>query len=126
MFISLENLRKKISRLIQSTPETVRPQRLTTPPIGAIGLLSTENLLSSRGGHVNRIEELAGTTRSHFERYYLSALRRYACWAQMLPASEAHHHAHPGGLLDHGLEVAVASLSFLDHDAPRWPPADSK
>lgn len=79
-------------------------------PADALPVLSPDGLLSARRELVNRIEELAGTTRPHFERYYLSALRRYAAWAQQLPASEAHHHAHPGGLLDHGLEVAVAAL----------------
>lgn len=79
-------------------------------PAGVLPVLPPDELLSARRALVNRIEELAGTTRPHFERYYLAALRRYAAWAQQLPASEAHHHAHPGGLLDHGLEVAVAAL----------------
>lgn len=34
----------------------------------------------------------------------------FARFVQLLPASEAHHHAGPGGLLDHSLEVAVAAL----------------
>jgi len=32
---------------------------------------------------------------------------RFAELVQQLPASEYHHHAHPGGLLDHSLEVAA-------------------
>ncbi len=31
---------------------------------------------------------------------------------QQLPASEAHHHAHAGGLLDHTLEVITTALSL--------------
>lgn len=31
---------------------------------------------------------------------------------QQLPASEAHHHAHAGGLLDHTLEVIATALSL--------------
>jgi len=34
-------------------------------------------------------------------------LARYAAWVHLLPASEAHHHRGAGGLLRHGLEVAL-------------------
>lgn len=36
----------------------------------------------------------------------------FAAFVQMLPASEAHHHAHPGGMLLHTLEVADFALSY--------------
>ena len=83
-----------------------------TLPVGALPILSSRELLRSRRESIARIEELAGTTRAHFERYYLGDLARFAAWAQQLPASEAHHHAYPGGLLDRGCEVAGAALSL--------------
>jgi integrating conjugative element relaxase (TIGR03760 family) len=92
----------------QSNP--ARLVRASSPPPSAVPVLPTQDLLAARREPINRLEELAGTTRPHFERYYLGVLRRFAAWAQQLPASEAHHHAYPGGLLDHGLEVAVAAL----------------
>ncbi|GEM_PF-1812256 len=77
---------------------------------GALPVLSAKELLSARREYVNRIEELASTTRPHFEQYYLSMLWRFAEWSQQLPASEVHHRAYPGGALDHGLGVAAAAL----------------
>jgi len=81
-------------------------------PPGTLRLLSPQELLRPRGERINRIEELAATTPLHFRRYYLSALQRFARWVQQLPASESHHHAHAGGLLDHALEVAVTALQI--------------
>ncbi len=37
-------------------------------------------------------------------------LYRYVEFVQLLPASEAHHHANPGGLAKHTIEVALLSL----------------
>jgi integrating conjugative element relaxase (TIGR03760 family) len=95
---------------VQPRPSAPLPAIPPTLPPGALPILSARDLLRARREAVHRIEELAGTTGPHFERYYLSDLARFAAWAQQLPASEAHHHAYPGGLLDHGLEVAVAAL----------------
>ncbi len=39
-------------------------------------------------------------------------LAGYAQFVQLLPASEAHHHAQPGGLLQHTLEVVDYALSY--------------
>ncbi len=61
---------------------------------------------------VEAIEDLTRVTPAHFEVLYRSALSNYAGYVQQLPASEAHHHAGPGGLLDHGLEAAVFSLKL--------------
>lgn len=42
-----------------------------------------------------------------FDELYQQPIYRYAGLVQQLPASESHHHAFPGGLLDHTLEVMV-------------------
>jgi hypothetical protein len=39
-------------------------------------------------------------------------LETLARFVQQLPASEAHHHAGPGGLLQHSLEVALEALKL--------------
>ncbi|NOU21838.1 MAG: DNA-binding domain-containing protein [Methyloglobulus sp.] len=74
--------------------------------------MSPKALLASRIAAVNQIEELAGVPAAHFQQYYLSPLHHYARFVQQLPASEAHHHAHSGGLLDHTLEVIATALSL--------------
>ncbi|MCX8967256.1 relaxase [Erwinia psidii] len=40
-----------------------------------------------------------------FAELYQAPVARFAERVQLLPASEYHHHSHPGGLLDHTLEV---------------------
>lgn len=47
-------------------------------------------------------------THDMFSSLYQKPIEHYAEMVQLLPASEAHHHSHLGGMLDHGLEV----LSF--------------
>lgn len=51
-------------------------------------------------------------SRPAFERDCLAAVHRYAEFVQLLPASEAHHHAHVGGLLTHTLEMLLAAMSW--------------
>jgi integrating conjugative element relaxase (TIGR03760 family) len=60
---------------------------------------------------------------AHYAALYQPAIEAFAYYVQQLPASEAHHHAGPGGLLDHGLEVAATALKLrrghiLPADAP--------
>jgi integrating conjugative element relaxase (TIGR03760 family) len=75
---------------------------------------SAEQLLAppERQARVQAIEDLTRVTPTHFEALYRQALRNYASFVQQLPASEAHHHAGLGGLLDHGLEAAVFALKL--------------
>jgi hypothetical protein len=91
------------------------PSAASLPP-GAFPVLPARDLLSRRRELVNRIGDLADTTRPDFERYYLAALRRFAAWAQEFPLSAAH--PQPGGLLDHGLESAVAALRIRQGRLP--------
>jgi integrating conjugative element relaxase (TIGR03760 family) len=51
-------------------------------------------------------------SRLTFERDFLPAVLAYAEFTQLFPASEAHHHAHRGGLLGHTLEVVLAAMKF--------------
>lgn len=54
------------------------------------------------------------TSLSHrqFAVLYRAPLERYAELVQQFPASEAHHHAYPGGMLDHGLEIVSYALKL--------------
>lgn len=54
------------------------------------------------------------TSLSHrqFAALYRQPLERYAELVQQLPASETHHHAYPGGMLDHGLEIVAYALKL--------------
>ena len=61
---------------------------------------------------LTHIWELTALSRAQFQQLYLNPLQRYAQWVQQLPASESHHHAYHGGMLDHGLELVAYSLKL--------------
>lgn len=70
-------------------------------PMPANTLLDTplrQKLLSILWQKVSMSQDL-------FNKLYRQPIERYAELVQNLPASESHHHAHLGGMLDHGLEV---------------------
>ena len=58
------------------------------------------------------ILERTSLSRRQFRSLYLAPLERYAELVQQFPASEAHHHAWPGGMLDHGLEIVAYALKL--------------
>jgi hypothetical protein len=78
------------------------------PVLGAPELL----VLTKTDGLRAAIQSKCGFSAEHFERTVMPVLNAYAEFVQQLPASESHHHAQPGGLLIHGLEVAGFALTF--------------
>jgi integrating conjugative element relaxase (TIGR03760 family) len=61
---------------------------------------------------IDSIRKLVGVPQAHWEALYATAFDDFATFVQRLPASESHHHARPGGLLIHGLEVVRESLKL--------------
>lgn len=61
---------------------------------------------------LENIWQRTSLSRKQFESLYLAPLRHYAALVQHLPASENHHHAYPGGMLDHGLEIVAYALKI--------------
>lgn len=70
-------------------------------PESAASLLATPRRQKLLETHLAAHLALAPAVR----RLYLAPLERYAELVQQFPASENHHHAYPGGMLDHGLEI---------------------
>jgi len=85
---------------------------LRAPPNGFLQAQTGPTLLNSRKGAIQEIARLVGVPEAHFQTLYVDALVRYAAFVQQLPASESHHHAGPGGLLDHTLEVVICALQL--------------
>jgi len=85
-----------------------------TVPAGALPILSPGALLAAPQRQVllRKLDTLVSVSAAHYEALYLAAIERFAKLVQQLPASEAHHHAGEGGLLDHSLEVAVIALQL--------------
>jgi len=73
-------------------------------------IMAADALLKPRSKAVAEIQELCSFPQEHFSALVMPLLRSVAEWCQSFPASEAHHHARPFGLLDHTLEVAILAL----------------
>lgn len=77
-------------------------------PGSAASLLATPR----RQKLLEHIWQRTSLSRRQFATLYRAPLERYAELVQAFPASEAHHHAYPGGMLDHGLEIVAYSLKL--------------
>lgn len=87
---------------------------LAPAPKGFYLPLPSESLLcvDHRKKLLERIWQYTTLSEPQFNQLYLDPIRRYAAYVQQLPASESHHHAYPGGMLDHGLELVACSLKL--------------
>ncbi|RUF23437.1 relaxase [Pseudomonas aeruginosa] len=77
-------------------------------PEPAASLLATPR----RQRLLEHIWQRTSLSRGQFATLYLAPLERYAELVQQFPASESHHHAYPGGMLDHGLEIVAYALKL--------------
>ncbi|PMX27658.1 MULTISPECIES: MobH family relaxase [unclassified Pseudomonas] len=91
-----------------SPPSTGDKGKGLMRPESATFLLSTPR----RQKLLEHIWQRTSLSRKHFVSLYLAPLQRYAELVQQFPASEAHHHAYPGGMLDHGLEIVAYALKL--------------
>ncbi|KLD75512.1 relaxase [Xanthomonas hyacinthi] len=89
------------------TPAIGSPNGLLRPE-SAAALLATPR----RKKLLEHIWQRTSLSRKQFDALYLAPLERYAELVQQFPASESHHHAYPGGMLDHGLEVVAYALKL--------------
>jgi integrating conjugative element relaxase (TIGR03760 family) len=73
-----------------------------------------EDLLNTqaRQHQIRRVKRLISTSEDVWDRHYLHAIRQFAEIVQGAPASEIHHHAYHGGLIDHTLEVLAAGVQL--------------
>lgn len=83
-------------------------------PNGFVKPAQGQDLLATprRQKLLENIWQRASLSRSQFVELYRRPLERYAELVQQLPASQNHHHAHPGGMLDHGLEIVAYALKI--------------
>ncbi|MFJ5483625.1 MobH family relaxase [Pectobacterium actinidiae] len=86
---------------------TVPPKGLTRPQ-SATSLLDTPR----RRKLMEHIWQRTSLSRQQFAWLYRAPLERYAELVQQFPASESHHHAYLGGMLDHGLEIVAFALKL--------------
>ncbi|CAJ3557274.1 putative helicase [Burkholderia pseudomallei] len=97
---------------------TAPPAPSASPPSdmqkGLMQPQSAESLLAlpRRQKLLEHICQRTSLSRAQFASLYRAPLERYAELVQQFPASESHHHAYPGGMLDHGLEIVAYALKL--------------
>lgn len=99
----------------RAAPTAVPPT--TSPSETPKGLMRPESAASllatpRRQRLLEHIWQRTSLSRRQFAALYLGPLERYAELVQQFPASESHHHAYPGGMLDHGLEIVAYALKL--------------
>ncbi|MGH7104972.1 MAG: MobH family relaxase [Acetobacteraceae bacterium] len=105
------------------TPLAQLPAKGLLRPEPAAALLATPR----RQRLLAQIWQRTAVSREQFARLYRAPLERYATLVQQFPASEAHHHAYPGGMLDHGLEIVAIALKLRQaHLLPVGAPPESQ
>ena len=98
----------------------LRPKKPTAPPtpdkldFDQLPVLSARALIDltgqySRLAHIRRIVQIDDAT---YQSLYQETLERFAVLVQLMPASQAHHHAVPGGMFVHTLEVLEIALTL--------------
>lgn len=93
------------------------PSPAPAPAAAPKGLLRPEpaaSLLATprRQKLLEHIWQRTSLSRAQFAALYRAPIERYAALVQQFPASESHHHAYPGGMLDHGLEIVAYALKL--------------
>lgn len=101
--------RKRVPPAAAAAPAPApEPHTGLTRPEPAASLLATPR----RQKLLEHIWQRTSLSRRQFATLYLAPLERYAELVQQFPASESHHHAYPGGMLDHGLEIVAYALKL--------------
>ena len=105
------SLFRKIKPLVMDAPMPEMPVSVTP---GFIEPQTVEQLLNTprRQKLLAHIWQRTSISRNQFALLYLKPIERYAELVQLFPASESHHHAYPGGMLDHGLEIVAYALKL--------------
>jgi len=99
----------------RAQPPVAEPVVLETElPKGWLRPESATTLIATprRQKLLEHIWQRTSLSRPQFDTLYLAPLHRYAELVQQFPASESHHHAYPGGMLDHGLEIVAYALKL--------------
>lgn len=108
---------------------TTLATKITEPPGGLKHPQSAVALLSAprRQRLLEHIWQRTSLSHQQFGWLYQAPLERYAELVQLLPASESHHHAYEGGLLDHGLEIVAYALKLRQsHLLPAGAPPEEQ
>ncbi len=79
---------------------------------GARPIQPLEKLWSTHKGKIEEIKSITSLSNKYWVELYQAALESTLALAQELPASEYHHHSHPGGLAEHAIDVCLRALKY--------------
>nr|WP_186085331.1 MobH family relaxase [Burkholderia gladioli] len=101
---------------LPAAPVAAPTPRRSQPSAQHLPVLASGELLVRTGmqGTVRSIGSSLGLSAQSERRDVEPLIQQLAEFVQLLPASESHHHAQPGGLLIHLLEVARSALHFRE------------
>lgn len=104
-----------------ATAALLPPHRLSLadvpkyPPYNpGLPAVTPDQIVESQRELIDRLRNAVSLPDPDFERTYLSAIRSYAAFVHLLPASESHHHRGTGGLFRHGLEAGLYGAMHAD------------
>jgi integrating conjugative element relaxase (TIGR03760 family) len=105
--------RKPPPELFDTKTATIGTHKPASRPAEQLSIETGQALFERTGmtGTVELIRNRLGLSSDNWKNDALPVLVNYAEFVQLLPASESHHHAQPGGLLIHTLEVASYALT---------------
>lgn len=95
--------------------------------IKGIPVFDVDTIISHYVEHINEIRKCVAIGEHRvtlegqnlFHELIINPIRRYIEYVHMLPASENHHHAAPGGLIVHSLEASVLAMRYaMEHKPP--------
>lgn len=108
-------IERLLSRRSRIADLTVEPN--TTPaalPEGDLPVLGFDSLVERTGTRdlVEALRAKLGFPREMLDAAVRPVIAAFAEFVQLLPASESHHHAEPGGLFTHTMEVVSFALDY--------------
>ena len=108
MLLQIFNRKSLVPQNASSNDEETKVPSEFLSPLAAKELLATPR----RQKLLAHIWQRTSVSRTQFETLYQKPIERYAELVQQFPASESHHHAYAGGMLDHGLEIMAYALKL--------------
>jgi len=113
----VNRLLSNCGRLLGFGKKAATPKGLPSPEdlnLRQLPVLSASELIQACGyaPDLPELFRLVGVQEQHFDNLYRDSLYAFAEAVQLAPASESHHHAGPGGLLKHTLEVVHSALQL--------------
>lgn len=101
-----------LSRWLGAAPPTTPSESGHPSPLRRHSVQPGIRLIEAHDAVIAAIRQQVGVPQAHWAALYQPLLSSYAAFVQSLPASEAHHHSEPGGMLAHGLQAVLHALTL--------------